>query len=83
MDETLETTINDLKALLFLFGELEFQTLSTEDVKKGVMYLEALKKIKKLMFAAFDNPETSNIDLHRAQVLANVKAVFDYDLKED
>ena len=80
--ENLDTTINDLKLLLALFGDLKTKTFYNDDIEKIVKYLEALSKIKNITVDAFNNPETQDINLYRAQALANIKAVFVYELKE-
>jgi hypothetical protein len=38
-----------------------------------------LQEIEKITREAFNNPETQDIDLYRAQALANILAVFEYD----
>lgn len=36
-----------------------------------------LSQIEKITRAAFNNPETCDIDLHRAQALAKILAIFE------
>lgn len=40
---------------------------------------DKLKAIEKITREAFNNPETRDINLYRAQALANILAVFEYD----
>ena len=41
-----------------------------------------LSQIEKITRAAFDNPETYDIDLHRAQALAKIFAIFEQGYEE-
>ena len=38
-----------------------------------------LQEIEKITREAFNNPDTKDLDLYRAQALANILAVFEYD----
>lgn len=38
-----------------------------------------LKKIEKIARDAFSDPDTLDINLHRAQALANILALFEYE----
>lgn len=38
-----------------------------------------LQEIERITRAAFNNPETQDINLYRAQALANILAVFEYN----
>ena len=40
---------------------------------------EKLQAIEKITREAFNNPDTRDINLYRAQALANILAVFEYD----
>ena len=40
---------------------------------------EKLDKIEKITREAFNNPDTRDINLYRAQALANILAIFEYD----
>lgn len=48
-------------------------------IEKAIKEIRKLKAIEKITRAAFADPSTNNIDLHRAQALANILAVFEYD----
>lgn len=41
-----------------------------------------LSQIEKIARAAFNNPETFDIDLHRAQALAKIFAIFEQGYEE-
>lgn len=65
-------------------GGLVFsQRYAIDKANKAIRKLKAIEDITR---AAFSDPSTNNIDLHRAQALANILAVFEYDgatIKED
>ena len=52
----------------------------------AIKALRNIDKIEEITREAFNNPETQDINLYRAQALANILAVFEYDgatIKED
>ena len=51
-----------------------------EAYDQSIKAIRRLQKIEKMVRKAFSDPETENIPLYRSQVLANVLAVFEYDL---
>ena len=51
-----------------------------EAYDQSIKAIRRLQKIEEMVRKAFSDPDTDNITLHRAQVLANVLAVFEYDL---
>ena len=84
MDE-LNSMINDFKLLTTLFSNAPL-TISNSDSRDVIKYLTWLKAIGKICEQAFGDPETEDINLYRAQALANIYAIFQYDgktLKED
>ena len=54
---------------------IEMQTALTLSVKSVRWLDEIEKKVRK----AFADPETEDITLHRAQVLADILAIFEYN----
>lgn len=62
-----------------------------ESLEQVAKYLEELKearirlsKIEQIVREAFNDPETLDINLYRAQALANILHIFEYDTdKED
>jgi len=54
-----------------------------EAYDQSIKAIKRLQKIEKMVRKAFSDPETENIPLYRSQVLANVLAVFEYDLGGD
>ena len=84
MDE-LNGMINDFKLLTTLFSNAPL-TISNRDARDVIKYLTWLKAIGTICEQAFKAPETEDMLVYRAQALANIFAIFQYDgktLKED
>jgi hypothetical protein len=60
-----------------------YEAESLEQVSKWLEELKEsrikLQKIEEIAREAFNNPDTANIDLYRAQKLADIFAIFEYD----
>lgn len=79
MDELIRM-INDFKLLTTLFTNVPL-TISNSDARDVIKYLTWLKTIGEICEQAFSDPETEDINLYRAQALANIYAIFQYDGK--
>lgn len=65
-----------------VYNELKLDKLAANivelrlELERANTYLRAIENITR---KAFDNPETQDINLYRAQALANILAIFEYN----